>query len=45
MWIEANPDVPDGPWCKGFGSFKLAGEGKYPKTFLTKHQRCVGKNL
>jgi hypothetical protein len=44
-WIGGNPEVPDGLWCKDFGSFKLAGEGKYPKTFLTKHQPCIGKNL
>lgn len=34
LWIEWKPDVPDGNWYKDFGSFKLCGEGKYPKTFL-----------
>lgn len=33
-WIESKPEVPDGLWYKDFGSFKLCGEGKYPKTFL-----------
>ena len=33
-WIESRPDVPDGDWYKDFGSFKLCGQGRYPKTFL-----------
>lgn len=45
LWIGGNPEVPDGPWCKGFGTFTLAGEGKFPKTFLTKHQLCAGQKL
>lgn len=44
-WVAGNPEVPDGPWCKDFGSFKLAGEGKYPKTFLTKDQPSFGAKL
>jgi len=34
LWIESKPDVPEGLWYKDFTSFKLCGEGKYPKTFL-----------
>jgi hypothetical protein len=34
LWREAEPEAPDGPWYKDFGSFKVCGEGKYPKTFL-----------
>ena len=30
-WRLHSPDVPEGPWCKD-GSFKLCGEGQYPKT-------------
>ena len=44
-WIGTNPEVPDGSWYKDFGSFKLAGEGKYPKTFLTRSQAGFGKKL
>ena len=33
-WRESNPEAPDGLWYKDFGSFKICGEGKYPKTFL-----------
>jgi hypothetical protein len=44
-WIGGNPEVPEGSWCKDFGSFKLVGEGRYPKTFLTKQQAFFGKML
>src|ERR1022692_1166059 len=41
-WINADPQVPEGAWCKDFGSFKLVGEGKNPKTFLSKDSRVTG---
>jgi hypothetical protein len=44
-WIKLNPELPDGPWCKDFGTFKLVGEGPIPKTFLTKDQTCTGERL
>ena len=34
VWRESGPVAPDGPWFRDFGSFKLCGEGRYPKTFL-----------
>ena len=45
LWRESNPDAPDGPWYKDFGSFKLCGEGKYPKTFLLAGQSAKGKRI
>jgi hypothetical protein len=33
-WRESNPDAPHGLRYKDFGSFKICGDGKYPKTFL-----------
>ncbi|MFZ0319943.1 MAG: hypothetical protein WAL56_12540 [Candidatus Sulfotelmatobacter sp.] len=45
LWIESQPSVPEGQWYKDFGSFKLCGEGKYPKTFLTKAQAAIGQKL
>src|ERR1017187_6784326 len=24
-WVLSNPEVPDEPWCKDFGAFKLVG--------------------
>src|SRR6266700_152799 len=34
LWRESEPEAPDGPWYKDFGSFKICGEGEFPKTFL-----------
>jgi hypothetical protein len=45
LWMETKPEVPNGPWYKDFGSFKLCGEGKYPKTFLSAGQAPFGKKL
>jgi hypothetical protein len=45
LWIEARPEVPEGRWYKDFGSFKLCGEGKLPKTFLVAGQPAVGRKL
>jgi hypothetical protein len=45
LWIETKPLVPEGKWYKNFGSFKLCGEGKHPKTFLTSGQCAAGQEL
>lgn len=45
IWLETRPEVPNGPWYKDFGSFKLCGEGKYPKTFLLAGQVASGREL
>jgi hypothetical protein len=45
LWMESKPEVPEGPWYKDFGSFKLCGEGRYPKTFLLSHQVARGQKL
>jgi hypothetical protein len=45
VWLETKPNVPAGPWYKDFGSFKLCGEGKYPKTFLLTGQIATGEKL
>jgi hypothetical protein len=45
IWLESQPEVPDGPWYKDFGSFKLCGEGMYPKTFLLPGQSASGIRL
>jgi hypothetical protein len=45
LWIESHPIVPEGSWFKDFGSFKLCGEGKYPKTFLLAGQPATGQKL
>ena len=45
VWIESNPNVPTGQWYKDFGSFKICGEGPYPKTFLLPDQPAKGERL
>lgn len=45
LWIEERPEVPEGRGYKDFGSFKLCGEGKYPKTFLRAGQPATGQKL
>jgi hypothetical protein len=45
LWRESEPDAPDGAWFKDFRSFKICGEGKYPKTFLLRGQPAKGKKL
>lgn len=45
LWRESQPDAPDGAWYKDFGSFKLCGEGPYPKTFLLRGQPAKGKEI
>lgn len=45
LWRESEPDAPDGLWYKDFGTFKLCGEGEYPKTFLLRGQPARGREL
>ena len=45
LWRESQPEAPAGPWYKDFGSFKICGEGKFPKTFLLKGQTAKGEPL
>ena len=45
LWLESKPNVPEGPWYKDFGTFKLCGEGRYPKTFLLSWQAGKGQKL
>jgi len=45
VWLESKPQVPEGPWYKDFGSFKLCGEGGYPKTFLLPGQAAKGQKV
>jgi hypothetical protein len=45
LWVESEPVAPDGMWFKDFGSFKVCGEGQYPKTFLLRGQAARGQKL
>ena len=45
LWRESEPEAPEGLWYKDFGSFKICGQGQYPKTFLLKGQPAKGEKL
>lgn len=45
LWIDSQPEVPEGDWFKDFGSFKICGHGSYPKTFLLRGQHAKGEAL
>lgn len=45
LWIETQPEVPNGPWYRDFGSFKICGESELPKTFLLPGQVAKGRKL
>ena len=45
LWRETEPEAPEGLWYKDFGSFKVGGEGRYPKTFLLRGQPAKGVKL
>jgi hypothetical protein len=45
IWIESQPEVPDGDWYKDFGSFKICGHGPHPSTFLLQGQVARGMKL
>lgn len=45
LWRDTDPDAPEGPWFKDFGSFKICGEGRFPETFLLRGQAARGKPL
>jgi hypothetical protein len=45
LWRESEPEAPEGEWYKDFGSFKICGSGKFPRTFLLRGQAVRGKAL
>jgi hypothetical protein len=45
LWRESEPDAPEGLWYKDFGTFKICGEGRFPKTFLLEGQAAKGMAL
>ncbi len=45
LWRESEPEAPEGAWYKDFGSFKICGEGAYPKTFLLRGQAAKGEEI
>ena len=44
-WIETNPEVPHGKWCKRFHEMTVCGEGELIKTFLRIGQIAEGAEV
>jgi len=44
-WVRTNPRVPEGKWCKDFGTFKLVGHGAVPAMVLGQDQPCFGERI
>ena len=44
-WLDAEPEVPDGPWYKRFSGMTVRGEGELIKTFLLPGQAPKGKRV
>jgi hypothetical protein len=45
LWIESEPEVPEGDWYKDFGTFRNCGQGSLPKTFLLRGQAAKGEAI
>ena len=45
LWIDSKPEVPEGDWYKDFGTFKVCGQGPYPKTFLLRVHVAKGSSI
>ena len=44
-WLDAEPEVPDGPWYKRFSGMTVCGEGELVRTFLLPDQSPKGTRL
>jgi len=44
-WLDAEPEVLDGPWYKRFRGMTVCGEGELNKTFLLLGQAPKGGRL
>ena len=45
LWVDTRPEVPEGEWFRNFGSFKLCGKGRFPRTFLLPGQTAKGQQM
>jgi len=44
-WLDGEPEVPEGPWCKRFSGMTVCGEGELIKTFLLPGQAAKGQRV
>jgi hypothetical protein len=45
MWLDVEPEVPEGFWYKRFSGMTVCGEGELIKTFLLAGQPPKGKRV
>lgn len=45
VWLDSNPEVPDGPWYKAFPGRYVCGEGGLIKTLLHPGQHPSGQRI
>lgn len=45
QWLDAEPEVPEGPWFKRFPAMTVCGEGALVKTFLLVGQNPAGDEV
>ena len=45
VWLDTEPDVPEGKWFKRFPEMIVCGEGDLVKTFLTAGQVPAGEEI
>ncbi len=45
LWLDSDPEVPEGLWFKRFPELIVCGEGSLVKTFLRTGQLPVGTEL
>ena len=44
-WLDSEPEVPEGQWCKRFSGMTVCGEGELIKTFFLPGQHPKGKPI
>jgi hypothetical protein len=44
-WLDREPEVPEGPWYRGFPGMTVCGEGELIKTFLLPGQPAKGVRI
>ena len=44
-WLDAEPEVPEGPWYRRLSGITLCGEGDLVKTFLLPGQSPKGTRV
>lgn len=45
LWLDANPEVPEGQWFKRFPGMTVCGEGEMVKTLLLPIQTPYGQEV